>query len=176
LLLWRNVGFRPIADIRQWRHNSKMSSGRTRSAALWLVLLCASCSQIAPADETVILGRSVLLSVDHGPNGGPIKGGIPCSEAKAGLTAPCLADDIPLAEAALECGASQVSIDRGNSHRDLVYFPARVHERFRSIPTDHDIVRCVRDRVGFSFRASLSEGPPWERREDERPFVPLHSR
>ena len=121
--------------------------------------------------------RIVVLSAEHGPNAvdGPIKGNVPCSETEppSGF---CLADDVPLAQVVLQCGPEEVTINRGLSHRILVYFPAGMHERFRSVPTDAEIVRCVKDRVGFSFRAFITDDPTSLASEDEEPFAPLHSR
>jgi hypothetical protein len=87
-----------------------------------------------------------------------------------------LADDVPLAEAVLQCGPEQVTIDRGTSHRSLVYFPAGLHERFPSLPNDPEIVECVKGRVGFSFHAFITDDPRGLESENEEPFVPLHSR
>lgn len=117
-----------------------------------------------------------MLSVDHGPQDSePIRGAVACDSAVP-VSGPCLADDLPLAQAVLQCGPVQVTMDRGTSHRTMVYFPAGMKERVPAMPTDLDIVRCVQSRIGFAFRAALANGPPGAAEADETPFSPLHRR
>ena len=89
---------------------------------------------------------------------------------------PCLPDDLTLAEALLSCGPAEATIDRGASHRLFVHFPARIHDRFPALPTDVEIVRCVRSRVGFSFEAGVAAGPSAIMDADPAPFAALHSK
>ena len=148
---------------------------------LCAALLGLGCSQAEPSTSTnqaPAAEKFVVIETDHGHAtvvGGPIKGSVACSQAEP-PSGVCLAHDLPLAEAVLNCGPVQVTVDRRTSHQSIVYFSAGMHERFPSIPPDLDIVRCVQQQIGFSFRAYISDDPTEVGARDQRPFVSLHSR
>ena len=160
-------------------------TARTFSFLAAAALTATGCSKPAPGtstNEVRAIERFVVLSVDigllDGPIAvdGPIRGRLACSDTDKATLGVCMPSDLPLAEAVLSCGPVQVTVDRGFDHRAQVYFSANQHERFSSIPTDLEIVRCVQGQVGFGFRAYISDGPPGGLVEDERPFVSLRSR
>jgi hypothetical protein len=153
-----------------------------KSARLALIVLlplagCGSAERngataAAPAGRVVVLA---LLTGPEGTAGAPIHGTVPC---ETGIDPLCNPDDGLLAEAVLQCGGPRVTIDRSTSHVAFVYFPAGLHERFpRAIPSDLDIVRCVRGRVGMRFSAGLADDDDPDRLmdADERPFRSLHA-
>lgn len=107
---------------------------------------------------------------------GPIQGNVRCGDEDMPPQAPCLVEDLTLARAVLACGPTEATIDRGASHYALVKFPAGLRERFPSMPTDLEIVRCVQSRVGFSFSAGLAIDGEETLHGDQAPFETLHSR
>jgi hypothetical protein len=161
-------------------------SGATRLTVIILLLLAGCGSPPADAERNGAgIGtpaasppRVVVLAVMTGPEGAaaaPIQGTVPCD---AGVDPLCNPDDGLLAQAVLQCGSPRVSIDRSTSHVAFVYFPAGLHDRFpRAIPTDLDIVRCVRGRTGTRFSAGLASDDDPERLldADDRPFRSLHA-
>jgi hypothetical protein len=119
----------------------------------------------------------VVLSIWDGPADyprAPIQGSIPCTNPPE-LDPLCAQDDGRLAEAVLQCGSLEATIDRSTSHVRYVHFPAGLHERFRAIPADLDIVRCVRGRVGFRFAAGIARDRSALEGADRRPFTSLHA-
>lgn len=107
---------------------------------------------------------------------GQIQGRVRCGDADMPPGPPCMAEDLILARAVLDCGPVEATIDRGANHVQIVKFPAGLHARFPSIPADLEIVRCVRGRIGFSFSAGLATEGQEDLLGDERPFEPLHSK
>jgi len=141
-------------------------------------MMLASCSAAPRAREASESRRSiVLLAAPAGPRdfAGPIQGTVRCDEAMP-AEAPCLAEDLTLAQAVLACGPVEATIDRGTSHYRLVSFPAGLRERFPAMSSDLDIVRCVQGRVGFSFSAVLAAEGAEALDGDSAPFETLHSK
>ena len=117
-----------------------------------------------------------MLWITEGPETflDSIRGTIACN-APPELDPLCVPDDARLAEAVLQCGSPEVTIDRGYSHVRFIHFPAGLHARFNAIPSDVDIVRCVQGRVGFRFSAGLGTDPASLPGADQRPFAALHT-
>jgi hypothetical protein len=159
---------------------------RMKSARLALLVLlplagCGSAERNGAA-RAAAPARVVVLALSVGPEVSPvapIQGSVPC---ETGVDPLCDPDESLLGRAVLDCGSLRVTIDRSTDHLRFVYFPSGLHERFpRAIPSDLDIVRCVRGRVGMRFSAGLADDP--QRAEDagrlmdadERPFRSLHA-
>jgi len=67
----------------------------------------------------------------------------------------CMLGDLPLADAFLLCGPIQITVDRGMSYRGPGLLFGDMDERFSSIRTDREIVRCVQGQVRFGVRAYI---------------------
>jgi hypothetical protein len=142
------------------------------------MISAASCSRSAPEKTEAPAARPVVvLSIWDGPPESPrapIQGSVACIDRP--LFDPlCMEDDGRLAEAVLQCGSLEVTIDRGSSHVRHVHFPAGLHERFDAIPADLDIVRCVRGQIGFRFAAGIARDRSSLEGADRRPFESLHA-
>lgn len=147
--------------------------------ALGLAGLAAGCSpsRSSEAGEPAKDRTFVILSVTTGPEAspGPIQGSVKCGGDGLLPVPPCLEDDLALAQAVLGCGPVQATIDRGQSHRLRVHFPARLSDRFPDMPGDLEIVRCVQRRVGFAFSAGDATDPETLEADGAR-FAALHAR
>jgi hypothetical protein len=152
-----------------------MSSPAPWVAAGLLLAACTSEPVSRPTAETQL----IVLSITEF-TGGPIKGEAVCEDkqGRALLDAPCLPEASVLANAVLNCGPTQVTIDV-QPHASHVFFPAQPSAASSSprAGSDVDVVRCVRKRVGFAFRAGRSALPPAVAvvEPDERAFRSLHA-
>ena len=153
-----------------------MKSARLALIALLPLAGCGSAERNGAAAATPP-SRVVVLALSVGPevSVAPIQGSVPC---ETGVDPLCDPDESLLARAVLDCGSPRVTIDRSTDHLRFVYFPSGLHDRFpRAIPSDLDIVRCVRGRVGMQFSAGLADDDDPERLidADQRPFRSLHA-
>lgn len=164
------VGGKRLEDI---------GKGLCGAAIVWAAAFVASCSEASREPASPPTPRSMVVLV--APSGvrdapGPIQGTVRCGDGDMPAEPPCMAEDLTLARAVLDCGPVEATIDRGASHVQIVKFPAGLHARFPSIPADLEVVRCVRGRVGFSFSAGLATEGREDLHGDETPFEALHSK
>jgi len=151
------------------------SYGRAGLAALFAASACSRSvpqQAQAPAAQPVVV-LEIWEGLAENPRA-PIQGSVACTD-RSPFDPLCTEDDGRLAEAVLQCGALEVTIDRSSSHVRFVHFPAGLHARFEAIPADLDIVRCVRDRVGFRFAAGIARDRSALDGADRRPFASLHA-
>lgn len=155
----------------------RIGEAHRRVAMVCAAGLAAACSAAPEASAPPPGKRIVILSVATAPDArpGPIRGQVRCGDEALPALPPCLADDMPLAEAVLACGPVEATIDRGASHYRRVKFPAGLSDRFPGFPADVDIVRCVQGRVGFAFSAGLATDSEDALDADPAPFRRLHS-
>lgn len=146
-------------------------------AAVLGALLLGSCSKTTfkqPSTEVVVLEAQFARD---GEDYGAIKGDLSCDGPPVPDDLFCGKSNLSMARAALTCGAKEVTIYQGWIHSDIVYFPARMHDKFEAIPTDLEIVRCIKKQLGFSFWAGIAKsGDPTTILETNgHPFLSLHS-
>jgi hypothetical protein len=157
---------------------------RAAPALALLAVACAPGGAEPPAEE-----RIVLLSVSHGdPFTGAsfdtIAGTGSCPEPIA-MEPHCVPGGLALAEAALGCAQSEVTIDLQRNHVEFVHFRAELPEAVRRLhpeppveATPLETVQCIRERIGFRFSAVLAPGRSAlndPQTHDARPFAGLHS-
>ena len=149
-----------------------------RSLCAVAALAASACGGPAPEKADAPAPRPVVvLSIWDGPRevpSAPIQGTLACT-SPIDLDPLCIGDDLRLAETVLQCGSPEATIDRSWSHVRYVHFPAGLHERFEAIPSDLDIVRCVRGRVGFRFAAGIARDSTELVEADRQPFTALHA-
>jgi hypothetical protein len=139
-----------------------------------------SCTEGAPTKGSERQGKYVVLTL-FSPTGGAIKGTAQChdDEGRDLEGGQCLPWIGTLGGAASKCGADPVTIHRGASHAEFVYFPANRRGDRPGSPSNLDIVRCVQADVGFAFSAEIAASSPSERSYqvgDDSPFLSLRDR